>query len=62
MSSSVTARHLYGSTIEIPYRFCLSLADTDTPDLGDQKSMVSTCPNRKWGDPTTWETLILVDW
>ncbi|RPI52012.1 MAG: hypothetical protein EHM56_08870 [Chloroflexi bacterium] len=44
------------------YGFCLSLADTDTPGLVNQESMISTCPRREWGDPTTWGTLILVDW
>jgi serine/threonine protein kinase len=48
--------------VETPYGFCLSLADTDTPGLQDQESMASTCPGRMWGDPTTWGTLILVDW
>jgi hypothetical protein len=47
---------------ERPYGFCLSLADTDTPGLVDQESMISTCPRREWGDPTTWGTLVLVDW
>jgi serine/threonine protein kinase len=47
---------------ETAYGFCLSLADTDTPGLVDQESMISTCPRREWGDPTTWGTLILVDW
>jgi hypothetical protein len=48
--------------VERPYGFCLSLTDNDTPGLQDQESMASTCPGRKWGDPTTWGTLILVDW
>jgi tRNA A-37 threonylcarbamoyl transferase component Bud32 len=48
--------------VEAPYGFCLNLSDTDTPGLRDQESMVSTSPNRKWGDPTTWGTLILVNW
>ena len=48
--------------VETPYGFCLSLTDTDTPGLQDQESMASNCPGRKWGDPTTWGTLILVDW
>jgi hypothetical protein len=48
--------------VETPFGFCLSLADTDTPGSKDQESMVSSCPRRKWGDPTTWGTLILVDW
>jgi hypothetical protein len=47
---------------ETPYGFCLSLSDTDTPGSRTQESMVSSSPNRKWGDPTTWGTLILVDW
>jgi serine/threonine protein kinase len=47
---------------ETPYGLCLSLTDTDTPGLQDQESMASTCPGRMWGDPTTWGTLILVDW
>jgi hypothetical protein len=48
--------------VETPYGFCLSLTDTDTPGLQSQESMASTCPGREWGDPTTWGTLILVDW
>jgi hypothetical protein len=48
--------------VETPFGFCLSLADTDTPGWGEQESMASTAPNRAWGDPTTWGTLILVDW
>jgi serine/threonine protein kinase len=48
--------------VETPYGFCLSLADTDTPGLQEQQGMVSSAPERKWGDPTTWGTLILVDW
>jgi hypothetical protein len=47
---------------EKAYGFCLSLADTDTPGLIDQESMLSTCPGREWGDPTTWGMLVLVDW
>ncbi len=47
---------------ETAYGFCLSLADTDTPGLVNQESMISTCPRREWADPTTWGTLILVDW
>ncbi|NIV38386.1 MAG: hypothetical protein GWN58_55900, partial [Anaerolineae bacterium] len=48
--------------VRVPYGFCLSLADTDTPGGSDQESMVSTCPRRKWSDPTKWGTLTLVDW
>ena len=47
---------------ETAYGFCLSLADTDTPGLVNQESMISTCARREWGDPTTWGTLVLVDW
>jgi len=46
---------------ETAYAFCLSLSDTDSPGLVDQDPMISTCPGREWGDPTTWGTLILVD-
>jgi hypothetical protein len=48
--------------VETPYGFCLSLADTDTPGLPEQETMASTAPKRSWRDPTTWGTLILVDW
>jgi hypothetical protein len=48
--------------VERPYGFCLSLTDTDTPGGNVQESMVSTCPRRKWSDPTRWGTLTLVDW
>jgi len=48
--------------VETPYGFCLSLGDNDSPGTVAQKSMVSTAPEPKWGDPTTWGTLILVDW
>jgi serine/threonine protein kinase len=47
---------------ETPFGFCLSLSDDDTPGARTQETMVSTCPNRKFPDPTTWGTLILVDW
>jgi len=48
--------------VETPYGFCLSLGDNDSPGTAAQESMVSTAPEPKWGDPTTWGTLILVDW
>ncbi|MGB5933984.1 MAG: sugar-binding protein, partial [Anaerolineae bacterium] len=48
--------------VETPYGFCLSLADNDSPGTVAQESVVSTAPLRQWGDPTTWGTLILVDW
>jgi serine/threonine protein kinase len=46
---------------ETPYGFALSLSDADTPGSQEQECMVSTAPNRKWRDPTTWGTLILAD-
>lgn len=45
---------------EKPYGFCLSLADNDSPNTQGQETMVSTCPQRDWGDPTTWGTLVLL--
>jgi hypothetical protein len=43
-----------------PIGFCLSLSDNDGEDAV-QETLVSTCPDRKWGDPTTWGTLVLTD-
>lgn len=48
--------------LESPVGFCLSLGDNDAPALAEQQLLLATSPNRKWGDPTTWGTLILVDW
>ncbi|MGQ9599033.1 MAG: protein kinase domain-containing protein [Anaerolineae bacterium] len=45
-----------------PYGFCLNLSDNDHPTQRIQETMLSTCPNRKWSDPTTWGTLVLADW
>lgn len=45
-----------------PYGFCLNLSDNDHPAQRIQETMISTSPNRKWGDPTTWGTLVLADW
>ena len=56
-----TALNLYPRT-EFPYGFCLSLADDDSAGTAGQEIMVSNAPRRRWGDPTTWGTLILVDW
>jgi hypothetical protein len=52
----------YNPQPETPYGFCLSFGDNDTQGTAVQESMASNCPRRKWGDPTTWGTLILVDW
>jgi serine/threonine protein kinase len=49
-------------TVETAVGFCLNLSDNDVPSTAQQQAMVSTAPMRKWGDPTTWGTLILVDW
>lgn len=48
--------------VETPYGFCLNVSDDDTPGTKGQDSMVSNVVTRKWGDPTTWGTLILVNW
>ncbi|MGD8997928.1 MAG: protein kinase [Anaerolineae bacterium] len=49
-------------SLEAPVGFCLSLGDNDSPGMAQQQTMVATAPGRKWGDPTTWGTLIVVDW
>ncbi|MBN2393572.1 MAG: protein kinase [Anaerolineae bacterium] len=48
--------------VEVPIGFCLNLSDKDDPQAEAQEVMASTAPGRKWGDPTTWGTLVLVDW
>jgi hypothetical protein len=48
--------------VETAVGFCLGLGDNDTPGTSEQQTMVSTAPLRKWSDPTTWGTLVLVDW
>ena len=48
--------------VETPVGFCLSLSDNDVPGTAQQQTLMSTVPRRKWGDPTTWGTLVLVDW
>ncbi len=48
--------------VETPVGFCLSLSDNDVPGTAQQQTLISTAPTRKWGDPTAWGTLILVDW
>ena len=47
---------------EMALGFCLNVSDNDSPGTAQQQCMVSTSPSRKWGDPTTWGTLVLVDW
>jgi serine/threonine-protein kinase len=47
---------------ETPVGFCLGLGDNDSPGEAQQQTMVTTAPGRAWGDPTTWGTLIIVDW
>mgnify|MGYP000688352931 CR=1 FL=1 len=48
--------------METAIGFCLNLSDKDNPMSDAQEVMFSTAPRRKWGDPTTWGTLVLVDW
>ncbi len=40
----------------------INVSDNDTPNEAQQIRLLSNSPNRTWGDPTTWGTLILVDW
>jgi hypothetical protein len=47
---------------ETPVGFCLSLGDNDLPNASGQQTMLSSAPTREWGDPTTWGTLVLIDW
>ena len=42
--------------------FTVNFSDNDNPSIAKQMLLLSTSPNRKWGDPTTWGTLVLVDW
>jgi tetratricopeptide (TPR) repeat protein len=46
---------------ETAFGFCLSISDNDAPGTAQQECMVSTSPNRKWSNPTTWGNLILVE-
>jgi hypothetical protein len=48
--------------LETPLGLCINVNDNDTPGTAEQQAMVSSCPNREWGDPTSFGTLILVDW
>jgi hypothetical protein len=47
---------------ETPVGITLNVSDNDTPSEAQQIRLLSNAPNRQWGDPTTWGTLILVDW
>ena len=42
--------------------FTVNFSDNDNPSIAQQMLLLSTSPNRKWGDPTTWGTLVLVNW
>lgn len=48
--------------LETAVGFTLCLSDNDVPDSAQQQTLLCTTPGRKWGDPTTWGTLVLVDW
>ncbi len=48
--------------LETPLGLCINVNDNDTPGTAEQQAMVSSCPDRQWGDPTSFGTLILVDW
>jgi len=48
--------------VETPAGFCLSLSDNDVSGTAQQQTLLSTAPERRWSDPTTWGTLVLVDW
>lgn len=48
--------------LETAVGFCLSLSDNDAPGAAAQQTLLSTSAARKRGDPTTWGTLIIVDW
>jgi serine/threonine protein kinase len=49
-------------TAEKPVGFCLNISDNDNVNTSIQQVMLSTSPNRVWGNPQTWGTLVLVDW
>ena len=42
--------------------FALSLYDNDAPGTSQLQSMVCTSPERKWGSPASWGTMILGVW
>lgn len=41
------------------YGFAVSISDNDNPDRNEQQSMVSSVPNRRLTDPTSWALLVL---
>ena len=47
---------------EIPVGFNVNISENDDVNNAVQQVMMSTSPNRIWGNPQTWGTLILVDW
>lgn len=47
---------------ETPIGFCLNLSDNDAPGAAAQQAMLSSSAARKRGDPTTWGTLVIVEW
>jgi hypothetical protein len=48
--------------LETAVGFTLCLSDNDVTNTAQQQTLLCTIPGRRWGDPTTWGTLILVDW
>jgi serine/threonine protein kinase len=48
--------------VETALGSCLCLSDNDVPGTAQQQALVSTAALRQWSDPTTWGTLILVNW
>ncbi len=47
---------------EMPVGFNVNISENDDVNNAVQQVMLSTSPNRIWGNPQTWGTLILVDW
>lgn len=47
--------------LETAVGFTLCLSDNDVAGTAQQQTLLCTAPGRKWGDPTTWGTLVLVD-
>ena len=41
------------------FGFAASVSDNDTPGTAEQQSMISTAPDRRLTNPTTWGTLVL---
>lgn len=49
-------------SLETAVGFTLCLSDNDVPGSAQQQTLLCTTSRRKWSDPTTWGTLVLVDW